>query len=304
MHRVLCSLFVLASLATGAARADVTFQYTAVPSSTTVQAGSTVTVSIYLTETITPISNASNSNLQNQSIIALDGGVVAAGFFVNTVGTTSASSITALANNVTSGNANGTNFDTANKFNNVSDTRFSATQASVLQSVQGTSSINAGANFSTNSVTSGSVTNNILLGTLTLTGGSTAGTTTYAVESFANAKNSTLFGSSGVPATGNTVTAGLNSSNWPNGPLDLDSTNNNINGGVPPAYTGSGTTGSSGAFEFQITTTTAVPEPSSMALCGLTAFGMGIGAWRRRKARLAAEAEAVAAEATAVNPCA
>jgi hypothetical protein len=111
MHRVLCSLFVLASLATGAARADVTFQYTAVPSSTTVQAGSTVTVSIYLTETITPISNASNSNLQNQSIIALDGGVVAAGFFVNTVGTTSASSITALANNVTSGNANGTNFD-------------------------------------------------------------------------------------------------------------------------------------------------------------------------------------------------
>jgi hypothetical protein len=274
MGRVLCSLLVLAALATSAARADVTYQYTAVPSSNTVQAGGTVTVALYLTETITPITGSSPASAQNQSIIGLDGGVVSAGVFVNTING-NAATISAAANNV-AGSANGTNFDTANRLAS------NSTQAAILEST--TKSTNfAGAGFSTSPVTSGSASNTILLGTLTITGGSTAGQTQYAVESVANTPASLAH----VPANGNTITAGANSA-WPVSfgiGNDLDSSNDNVNGGPPPAYIGAGTSGSSGAFTFTITTTTATPEPSSLLLCGLAVMSGAYTAYRRRMAR-------------------
>ena len=267
MRRVLFALALLSGLGTSIARADVSYQYTAVvQGSSTVQAGGSVTVNIYLTETITPITGSSPQYAQNQSIIALDGGLTGAGFFVNQI-SGSTTTITGLAGNTTTGNANGSNFDTPVR------SGYTSTGAGLLEANENSGSTNTGANLSKSAVTSGSVTNNILLGTLTITAGSTAGATTYAVESLNNATGMGGFNPN-PPANSNTVTAGLNSA-WPSyvgmggSGIDLDSTNNASQNGTPPAYTRAGTNGATGAVTFTITTQIAgVPEPSSMGCAG------------------------------------
>jgi hypothetical protein len=266
MYRVLWSLLLLASLATGAARAGVSYQYVGVPSNNSVAVNGTITVSIYLNETIT---SATGGGAMNQSIIGLDGGLVGAAFFVTSASAQDAK-ITTLANNV-AGSANGTNFDTQNA------SKVTTTQAGLFESVTKTSNF-AGASFSTNAVTGTTVVNQIFLGTLTIQGVA-VGSTNYTVE----ATKSAPAGFPGANSLSDTVTAGLDSDwNTFGSGVQLDQTNSTGTGGPPPVFTGA----FGDPFTFTITTTPAVPEPSSMFLCGLAVCGGAIGAYRRRKAIL------------------
>jgi hypothetical protein len=257
------------------ARADVSYQYVTDQSSYTAAAGGTVTVQIFLQETVTP--NKTTSSDQNQSLISVDGGLVGAGVFTK-VSNGTAATITNVANNVATGAAkNSTNFDTGEKAVST------PTAASILEA--NTGAANTFGNTNSNVVTT-TTKYQVLLGTLTINVGAAAGaTTTFTVLPYKNTPTAPPF--NGTGADNNTVTAGTGP--FQGFPLDLDVTNNQALTGPPPAYKGAN---DATAFAFTVTAA-AVPEPSSMLLCGLIACGGAFTAYRRRRAQKAAAAPAV-----------
>ena len=272
MRRVLCALAVMCGLAMSSARADVSYQYVSDQSNYTVAAGSTVTVNLFLAETVN--SNLSNSNSQNASIIAQDGGLVGAGVFTAVNGTANGVTISSVAaNKSTTGTSDGTNFDTTQNAST------NGTAAAIL--VSNNQSQNTFGNTTTTPITTGSTTYLVKLGTLTIAAaaGATGGaTTSFNVESYINAP-STLGGNEG---NFNTVTAGTG---FNEGFADLDVTDNLGFTGPPPSYTGA----NDNPFGSFTVTVAAVPEPSSMLLAGLFLPVAGLGVWlRRRKAVVAA----------------
>jgi len=260
--------FVLGPLAllvaTGLARADVSFSYVAVPQGT-VTANSSVTVNLYLQEVDTGGS---------QSLIASEGGLYAAGVTVAQTGG-SGTTISAIAANSQaepngfSGNDNtrlynsgtqtgtgSTSASTSSQSNQASLADITANSATVPPGPSGTT---AGGSVVTNGSTT---TTEVFLGTVTIGVGATANAT-YTVEGF----NKAPAGTFDAGTYGNTLTA--------TNLYDLDSSNNN-DGGGGAVY--NGTT----AMTFTISTA-AVPEPSSMVLSGLFIPVAGLGVWLRRR---------------------
>ena len=266
MRRVLFAVAVCCGIAGGSARADVSYQYVAGQSSYTVSQNATISVPIYLQETITP--GMTTSTDYNQSIINLDGGLVGAGVFVNSTGGAGNATISSVAANVGAGaNKTTANFDTNE------NTKNNANQAAIL--VGNTGSQNTFGNTAPG-VVSSTTTYQVLIGTLTING-SAQGTTTYSLSTYA--KTPTSLGGNG--ADGQTVTAGTNFGV----PVQLDLTNNPTFGGPPPSYIGTEDPANTVSAAFTVTVS-AVPEPSSMLLCGLMVPAVGFGAWVRWRKRL------------------
>jgi hypothetical protein len=195
-------------------------------------------VNVYLQESLTKAS----------SLIALDGGLFSAGVSLTASGSTA--TITGAMLN-TSG------------FSISAGAAIASGSSGYIQD-QATGAAFAGG--STNPTTT---TNLYFLGTFTLTGTGTLGSTTFTLGAI----------SSNAGYGGNTTTIGTL-----NGYYDLDLTNGLPN---PPGSTYYGqytNTAYSGAADNPTTfTVNAIPEPGSMALCGFAACAMGLAAWRRRK---------------------
>jgi hypothetical protein len=234
------------------ARATISYQYVVADSSfnnvsnVSVASGATVTVNLYLQETVTGT---------DSSLIASENGLFGAGVFVTKSGTTGDSTVSSIAGNTATEPAG---------FQGPLSSGTTTTSAHLLESTStsdttgGPSGTTTGGNVST---VNGTTTTDVLLGTLTLKGGSVGSTTTYTVESYKNFSG----------GDGNTLTfTNID---------DLDVTNTN------PAYTGA----DNATFSFTVTVT---PEPSSLLLCGLVVPGVGIGVWRRLRGRNSARATA------------
>jgi hypothetical protein len=284
MRRVLCALAVVVTGAFASTRAcaDVTYQYVTDQSTYTANAGGSVTIKLYLNETVT--SATSTTGAQNSSIIFNDGGLVGAGVYVVAKSGGNGATINTAAGNIQATGNTGNAFDTS------VFAKTDGVQAGVKEVNNSAQNTFGNTNGSTVSSTT---TYQIFLGTLTITAGSSAGQTNYSVLSFFNAPKSF---SGANQSNGNTVTAGTNASFNNAFGIDLDVSHNaNLNGGPPPDYIGAGDTqNNGGAWVFSVTTS-AAPEPSSMLLCGLAVCGGAFTAYRRRKAREAAAAESAAA---------
>jgi hypothetical protein len=236
------------------AHADVSYQYvTDQGGSVSGATGSQIVVNIYLQETVTGSSS---------SILAAEAGLSGAGVSLQRTSgdaganiaansTTFSGSQTQVGNPIATGGTNPSAKDTL--IEGVALTAKSGAQGTVV----------------------GTGITQVLLGSITLTVGTTTSTFTLTARNAGN---------------GNTTT-------WTN-TVGLD-TDNGTNGTNPGLYTFSGARDA----PFTITVTpslAAVPEPSSMLLCGFAACGMGFGAWRRYKAKKAADAVKLENEVPAV----
>jgi hypothetical protein len=295
MRRFFWAMVILLGITGGSARADLFYQYVTDQSSYTLTAANpTATVLLYLQEKITT-ANSDPSTPTNQSLLGNDGGLGAAGVYVKTT-SSGLATISAVTANI--GTALGQTNGTGTNFQSQAVATTDGKQAAISEAVSGSGNPGAGSQFSTQTVSSTTI-NMVLLGSLTITAGSTNGTASYTISELSQSpgkiNGQNIVGSGSI---GNTVTEGLNQS-WTsmNQGNDLDITNNAIFGGLPPTYTG---TADDGFFTFSVVNnanTTSTPEPGSMALCGFAACGLGFGAWRRRKAKaaeLVAEVPAVA----------
>ena len=240
----------LAVSAPATARASITYQYVSDQTSYNVNVGSTITVNLYIQETLTGGST---------SLIVQDGGMFAAAIGVNRSTGTAAANITAIKENTGAPWTSGSFAFGADNF----------TAGTAQLGVQSPGFLGTASNINPDS------TGKILIGTMTLTIAANAtGTTTF---------NLAQYNTGG----GNTVTAGA--SNPTSGSaFDLDFTNNNspATGGQPPAtYSGA----NDNPFSFTVVVA-AVPEPSSMMLCGLAVVGGAYSVYRRRKAQSASAA--------------
>lgn len=243
---------LLSACLVGQAKADVIYSYS---TDMTNYTGSSVTVNVYLNETLTKGA---------QSIIGPNGseaGVFAAGVAINLV--SGNATITAITANTTAFGG------PVNPGSNSSNPALTATSAALSEQIA------FGATAPKASALSSTV-NQLFLGSFTITAGS--GTSTFSVTSFGNSVN------------GYAQSQGDSTITSPGGiPLDQSSSTSGFTGADGSNIVG---TEDSGAVSFTVSPQQAgVPEPSSMALCGLALGGMGFGYWRRRKAKLAGEAE-------------
>ncbi|HET6247310.1 MAG TPA: PEP-CTERM sorting domain-containing protein [Tepidisphaeraceae bacterium] len=209
-------------------------------------AGQSLTVKVYLDETLT----AGSTSLLTEGS---PNGLVGAGFYaVETGGSGAAiSAITANANSSTATTDPG--FNVAGSAPTVSSSV--AGDGSAARLLESDNSFPGPTGLPT------AFGRQVFLGTLNILSGPSGSTTTYTLKTYVNAPTSL----GGSAQDSNTVTYEFN---------DLDVTNNG--GSPPPAYTGA----DSGPFQtFAVTTT---PEPSSLMLGGLAVGGLLI---RRRKAR-------------------
>jgi hypothetical protein len=266
MWRKFLASLAFSAFAGSAAMADVSYEYVAgtSPSGTgpiTLSSGGSVTLNLYLVETIKPNTSGQNPNV---SLIGQDGGLFAASTQV--VGTGTGGTITGVSNNLGSASST-TTFTTALPNN----TGFSSTKGTVGDlnnsgsTTYGTAPVGGGT-----AVTSGTVTNSVLLGTITIGAGTAGTTSTYTVEPYG-------FGNAAIEY-GNTVTQGTHFYGAGNG-LDLDSTNNQAASGSPPFYSGA----NDNLFTFTVMTQSSVPEPGTMILSSLAASMLGFGSWMRRR---------------------
>ena len=185
----------LAVSAPATARASITYQYVSDQTSYNVNVGSTITVNLYIQETLTGGST---------SLIVQDGGMFAAAIGVNRSTGTAAANITAIKENTGAPWTSGSFAFGADNF----------TAGTAQLGVQSPGFLGTASNINPDS------TGKILIGTLTITGAA-AGTNTF---------NLTQYNTGG----GNTVTAGaLNPTSG--SAFDLDFTNNQspATGGVP-----------------------------------------------------------------------
>jgi hypothetical protein len=263
-------VFVLTALLAGylasPARASISYNYVTDSTSNTAAANGTVTVNLYLQETLTG-GSTSLINSPPSSNVGLFGGAVA----VNVVsGPGTISSVTLNTAPIASGGF-GTGYPGNQTFIASNGSTAAILVAIALGTAQGPTV--------TQTTNGSTVIGTILLGTATIS--NVTASTQLSLTSLNNApSNNSLANAQGE---GNTVTNGNNG-------YDLDSTNNGFNGGPPPYYTGA----NDNSYGFTVTPqSSSTPEPSSMALCGLALSGMGFGAWRRRKAKLNAEAAPV-----------
>ena len=242
------------------AQASISYQYVTDQSSYTVNAGSTLTVNLYLQESLTGSS---------QSLIAGDGGMLGAALEMDQTSGTSGTTITGSHANVGSSTVWG-----SSSFELGGDTgTLTATHAQI--------GVNAGTNLGQASNVNPDATGKILIGTVTLTAGSSAGTGTYTLVQYGT--------QAGTPEAGNTVTSGTSAASLAAGSAyDLDYTNNNspATGGQPSgAYTGT----LDDPYFFTVTVA-AVPEPNGLVLSGLAGglmvVGLGYAGYRRRMAQL------------------
>jgi hypothetical protein len=268
---VLTAALVLGlSVAATPASASVVYSYVTDASAYSGSAGGTVTVNVFLDETL------SGSN--KTSIINANNGLFGAGVGIQLSGTSTTGSIVSSVNPNTASAANGgfgaTSIGAAYNMN----VGGNGTNGALSEAVGVASG--GGSNPGPLATQSSSTLFQVFLGSYTIALGETAGTDTWTVSSLFNSANTVLGG-----ANGNTVTE--------TGNFDLDK---NHTGAT--AYTGANNTTNS--FSVTVTQNTATPEPSSMALCGLAVGGLAFRAWRRRKGQIATELDATPEE----NPCA
>jgi hypothetical protein len=250
MHRFILAVAAFAAFSASAAKADVSYGYVTDQSSYSAAAGASVTVYIFLQETIKSGGN---------SVINNDGGLYGAGFYVNQTTTNGSSVLQAgkLAFNTNSGTSttggapagfysNGTYVYTPN----------SATQQGGFENInnntQGPITSNISAVGSTN--LANTITSAIYLGSIQITAGAAGTTTNFTLQKYGNFSGS----------DGNTITF--------NSLYDLD----------VPGSNGVDAWGNVSSMNFSVNVA-AVPEPSSMLLCGFAICGMGYTAYRRRK---------------------
>jgi hypothetical protein len=269
MRRLL--LFLIVGLAAGlpaAARADITYQYVTDQTNYDLTPGGTVTVSVFLQETLT---NGS------QSLIVADGGMLSAAVSIDRVSGTSASISTSGSAQFGSTTANTTGFNAGS----TGAFRYSAdnnqTNPGSQTSTHAQIGVSSGGNLGTADNVNPDSNGRILIGTLVLSASSTtSGTTMYSVGKYPPP------GPAG--SNGNTVTIGASAASLAAASAyDLDFTNNQspATGGSPSAvYSGT----DQNPFTFSVTVT-AVPEPSSLALGLVTTSGLVLGVWRRWRNR-------------------
>jgi hypothetical protein len=214
----------------------ITYKYVTDQSTYTIATGGTATVKIYLQETLNGNTSIINGNGEN--------GLLGAGFeLLSNVRPTNPSNITAV-------NPDSTDFNGSSPSHVNNAAVSNPNEADLTENITPTATVGVGLG------NMGAPANSVFLGSVTIVGGSTPGTTTFNLGEFdINGFNS-----------GNTITN-------PDG-VDLDNSNN---GGLPytgPAYTGVGTT----LTPFSVTTLS-IPEPASTMLF---AFG-GIAALLRRR---------------------
>jgi hypothetical protein len=248
-HVLPVALALSAWLAT-AAQASVTYSYVTDQSNYSVNAGGTVTISLFLQETLT---NGSTSLIQG------DGGLFSVAASIERAnGQTGAGFVTtgsSQGNQYGSTVANlapfgGSAFRLGADSNTSNPGAQTASQAAI--------GIVSGGNIGTATNVNPDVNGRFLIGTVTISVSS--GTTTFHVSNYPPP---------GV-SSGNTITSGVAAF----GPLDLDYTNNSdVN---PGSATYSGTLDNPFSF-----TVTAVPEPSSLLLGGVVVCGGAYGVFRR-----------------------
>jgi hypothetical protein len=253
MLRRIAGLIALAACAllTSPVGAAISYSYVATVSNTGPQPGTTVTVSVFLQETVsfpdTTLINPPNGQ-----------GLLSAGVAVQQMGTppANATTISTIAgNNSAIGAGGGFGASGSYQTNLAGD----GSKAALLEKV--------GAGVTPGPSTNGS--GRILLGTLTLTAGAAYTATTFSIPSFTNSDHTLALESTTGPYT---FTKNLGGTTFD---LDPDHTS--------PTY--------SGANDVTNTfTITVVPEPGSMMLCGLAVCGGLFGAYRRRMG-LAAKAD-------------
>jgi hypothetical protein len=260
----------LAVLATGEARADITYSYAADQSSINATAsGQTFTVNVYLKETI---SGTSTSIVGNEGLFGTSAWLVQNG----TPKTGDATLSKWVPNFTNTGNGSQNN-------------------SVFLSSPPGANSFNPNTTSSQGfAIASDAVPNNFVASSTTPTGNGTAVTPTPKNTPgtfFYFLGNLTV--TSG--AVGNTTTFALKSYDFFNNGTGQMLTNQgtDLNALTGTDTLGQAYVGADAAAAFNITVTTAaVPEPSSMLLCGLIACGGAYGAYRRRKATKAEAAPA------------
>jgi hypothetical protein len=237
--------------------AAITYQYVTDQTSYSASTGATVTVQLFLQETLTAGST---------SLINAEGGMFAGSVGLQQTGTVPANA-TIIATISTNQNAIGVGggFGPGGTLNqtNVSS---NGSNAAFIQTVDDI-------DFLLGNGPTADANGKILLGTVTLTAGAAGTTTTFSVTSLLNSSNIL---SQPPGGEGNTISI---SSLW-----DLDRDNNGglnspITGASPPDYFGANDISNT----FTVTVA-AVPEPSSMLLCGLAVCSGAYAAYRRRQA--------------------
>jgi hypothetical protein len=243
------------AILTSPGRGDITYQYVTDQTNYNAVAGASVTVQLFLRETLTGGST---------SLINEEGGMFAGSVGLQQTGTVPAnptiiSSISTNTNPIGVGGGFGPDGIGLNQTNLSSD----GSNAALIQTVDIFS-------FLSGQGPTPDANGKILLGTMTLTAGAAGTTTTFSVTSLVNSSSSNPLSGPPDGGEGNTISI---TNLW-----DLDSDNNGTQNG-PPVYFGANDISNT------FTVVVAVPEPSSLLLGGLAACGAAYGAYRRRKAQ-------------------
>lgn len=247
--------------ATPRAKAGITYTYVGQVQGP-VTANSSVTVNLYLQETVTGSSS---------SLIAAQQGLYSAAVAVAPTSGSGSTITSAALNN--QAEPNGFTGTSAFGVTSAGVAYISESQSTTYNGTAGPSGSTTGGSITTSG---GTTTTLVYLGSIAIAVGASGTSTTFTVESLHDAPS----GTPGAGYDGNTFTA--------TSLYDLDVTNNN-DGGGGATYTGADGNGTT----FTISPA-AVPEPSSMLLCGLSAAGMGYFGYRRRNRAQAAATQAVA----------